>query len=232
VRASVERGRDRWVTAYPDLHTGIDALSAIRGPENLLMDLLENPESLRKAMEQMTELFKWVVDVVSEIVLPSSQGTTNWTAGWSRQRFLCIGQNDFTCMISPEMFDEFCFQDTLETTNYVDRSLYHLDGPDAIRHIPRLLEIERLDAIQWIHGAGQPAATHWLELLKRIQQAGKSVQVYYGPTHGDEADTVEELKILCRELDPNRLFFWANLSSVEEAEALMKVAGQLHGATE
>jgi len=54
-------------------------------------------------------------------------------------------------------------------------------------------------------------------------------QVYYGPTHGEEADTVEELKILCRELDPNRLFFWANVSSMEEAEALMKTAGKKQG---
>ena len=29
LRGSVERGRDKWVTAYPDLHTGIDGL---RGP--------------------------------------------------------------------------------------------------------------------------------------------------------------------------------------------------------
>lgn len=229
LHASVEHGKDRWVTAYPDLHTGIDGLSAIRGPESLLMDLLESPEPIRRAIRDMTELFKQVVDVVSDIVLPSGQGTTNWTAGWSGERFLCIGQNDFTCMISPDMFDEFCFQDTLETTNYVDHSLYHLDGPDAIRHVPRLLQIEKLDAVQWIHGAGQPSATHWLELLKQIQQAGKSVQVYYGPTHGEEEDTVEELKILCRELDPDRLFFWANVSSLDEAEALMSTAGQPEG---
>ena len=55
------------------------------------------------------------------------------------------------------------------------------------------------------------------------------MQVYYGPTHGEEEDTVEELKILCRELDPNRLFFWASVSSLDEAEALMRTAGQLKG---
>jgi hypothetical protein len=164
------------------------------------------------------------VDVVSEILLPAGQGTTNWTAGWSRERFLCIGQNDFTCMISPELFDRFCFHDTLETTNYVDRSIYHLDGPDAIRHVPRLLEIEKLDCIQWIHGAGQPSAIHWLDLLRQIQRGGKSVQVLYAPDHGEEEDTVECLRILRRELDPNRLFFWAIVSSVEEAEALVKTA--------
>ena len=226
LRASVERGRQRWITAYPDLHTGIDGLSAIRGPERLLIDLLENPVAIRRAMRDMTELFKWVVDIVSGIILPAGQGTTNWTAGWSGERFLCIGQNDFTCMISPEMFDEFCLPDIVETTNYVDRSLYHLDGPDAIRHLPRLLSIDALDCIQWIHGSGQPPSSRWLPLLKQIQNAGKSVQVYYGPTHGDEADSVEELEILCSELDPRRLFFWATVGSVGEAEALMKTAGE------
>jgi hypothetical protein len=228
LRASVERGKDRWVTAYPDLHTGIDGLSAIRGPERLLMDLLENPDAIHRAMRDMTRLFKWIVDTVSDIILPSGQGSSNWTAGWSRERFLCIGQNDFSCMISARMFDEFCLRDTRETTGHVDRSIYHLDGPDAIRHVPRLLEIEKLNCIQWIHGAGQPSATHWLDLLKRIQQAGKSVQVYYGPDHGGEEDTVEELKILCRELDPDRLFFWAIVNSVEAAEALLKAAAAVH----
>jgi len=229
LRASVEAGRGKWVTGYPDLHTGIDGLSAIRGPERLLVDLLEQPEAIRRAMAQMTGLFELVVDTVSEIVLPSGQGTSNWTMGWSSRRFLCIGQNDFTCMISPEMFDEFCLQDTLETTSYVDRSIYHLDGPGAIRHLPRILEIESLDCVQWIHGAGQPAASHWLELLKSVQGAGKSVQVYYGPTHGDEADPGEELRILCRELDPDRLFFWATVGSVEEADRLLRIAGEAAG---
>ena len=64
--------------------------------------------------------------------------------------------------------------------------------------------------------------------MKRIQQAGKSVQVFYGKDHGDEEDSVEELKILCRELDPQALFFWATVSSVEEAEALMKTAAELN----
>ena len=36
-------GRDKWVTGYPDLHTGVDALSAIRGRDRLALDLVENP---------------------------------------------------------------------------------------------------------------------------------------------------------------------------------------------
>jgi hypothetical protein len=229
LRASARAGEGKWVTGYPDLHTGIDALSAVRGPEKLLVDLLERPEQIKRAMAQMTELFKFVVDTVSAIVLPHGQGTSNWTMGWSSRRFLCIGQNDFTCMISPEMFDEFCLQDTLETTNHVDRSIYHLDGPDAVRHLPRILALEHLDCLQWIQGAGAPHPSQWLDMLRSVQRAGKTVQVYYGPGHGDTADLASELKLLCEALDRRRLFFWAVVGSVEEADRLVELAGEVGG---
>ena len=38
----------------------------------------------------------------------------------------------------------------------LDYTLYHLDGPDAIKHLDALMEIEELDALQWTPGAGKP----------------------------------------------------------------------------
>ena len=224
LRESVRAGQDKWVTGYPDLHTGLDALSAIRGRDRLALDLIQNPEAIRRAMRQMTSLWKSVVDAVSEIVLPAGQGTTNWTMGWSTQRFLCIGQNDFTCMISPQMFEEFCKADNRECCDHVDYTIYHLDGPGAIRHVPSLLGLENLHCIQWIQGAGQKHPSQWLELLRQIQAGGKSVQLYYGGACGGDADLKQELDILCRALDPNRLFIWAEVSSAEQAEAVVAYA--------
>jgi len=222
LRDSVRAGQGKWVTGYPDLHTGIDALSALRGPENLAMDLVKNPAAIHRAMRQFTELWKFVVDADSEIILPAGQGTSNWTMGWSRDRFLCIGQNDFSCMISPEMFETFCWQDNLECCAHVDHSLYHLDGPGAVRHVPLLLRLERLNCIQWIQGAGSPMPSQWLDLLQRIQAGGKSVQLYYGEGHGGDADLKRELDILSRALDLNRLFIWARVKSVQEAEDIVR----------
>lgn len=229
VRRSAEAGKGKWVTGYPDLHTGIDALCAIRGPENLMTDLLTIPETIHRAMKQMTELWKYVVDTVSEIIIPTGQGSSNWTMGYSSGRFLCVGQNDFTCMISPQMFDDFCRQDNIECCNYVDSSLYHLDGPGAIRHLPAILELENLDAVQWIQGAGNSFPSQWLDLLRRIQDSGKSVQVYYGPNHGDDADLIKEIEILCEALDVRRLFIWAIVDSVEKADAVVKHAREVAG---
>ena len=221
LRESVRAGRDRWVTGYPDLHSGIDALSAMRGPENLAVDLIRNPEAVRRAMARMTQLWKQAVDAVSEILLPAGQGTSNWTMGWSASRFLCIGQNDFTCMIGPEMFEEFCLRDTVECCEHADVSIYHLDGPGAVRHVPALLRIEKLSCIQWIQGAGAPLPSRWVPLLREIQDAGKSVQIYYGGSHGGDADLEAEADALCAALDPDRLFIWAEVGSAEKAEAVV-----------
>jgi hypothetical protein len=226
LRGSVERGRSKWVTTYPDLHTGIDGLLALRGPERLLLDLLEQPAEVQRAMGDMTRMLEWVVDRVNEVVLPSGQGTSNWTMGWSRERFLCIGQNDASCMIGPEMFAEFCLPDILASCRHADRTIYHLDGPGALRHLDRLLAIPELDCVQWIQGAGSPPPSRWLDLLRRVQAAGKSVQVYYGPGHGDDADLAEELVTLCRRLDRRRLFFWAAVPSREQADELAGLAAR------
>ena len=216
LRASVQAGRGKWVTGYPDLHTGIDALGAMRNPERLMIDLLTVPDAITRAMSQMTRLWKQVVDTVSEIVLPGGQGTTNWTYGWSAKRFVCVGQNDFSCLISPAMFDEFCLADNVECCNHVDATIYHLDGPTALQHVPRLLGIENLHCIQWIQGAGKPLPAAWTDLLRRIQDGGKTVQVFYSAIRGSDV-IGSEIEVLCRELDPTRLFIVADVDTVETA---------------
>ena len=168
LRASAARGRDKWVTCYPDLHTGIDGLAAIRGPEQLMIDMIEQPQTVKRAMRQMTRLWKEVVDAVDAVVLPTGQGTTNWTLGWSSRRFLCLGQNDFSCLVGPDMFDDFILEDTVECSRYADRIIYHLDGPGALQHLPRILEMDAVHCVQWIQGAGAPLPSMWLDLLKRI----------------------------------------------------------------
>ncbi|MHC1768551.1 MAG: hypothetical protein AB9869_30450 [Verrucomicrobiia bacterium] len=227
VRESVRSGQGKWVTGYPDLHTGLDALSAIRGATELASDLLTQPDAIRRAMRQLTDLWKFVVDTVSEIVVPAGQGTSNWTMGWSSDRYLCIGQNDYSCMISERMFEEFCWEDNLECCAHVDRSLYHLDGPAAVRHLPVLLRLERLNCIQWIQGASQPLPSQWLPLLKRIQAAGKSVQLYYGNGHGGDADLKREIDILATALDPARLFIWATVKTAELADAVVQYSHEV-----
>jgi hypothetical protein len=141
--------------------------------------------------------------------------------GWSARRYLCVGQNDFSCLLSPEMFREFCFEDNLRTSEASDVNIYHLDGPGAVRHVDMILSLPKVQCIQWIQGAGAPPPSQWLDLLEHIQAAGRSVQVLYASTHGGLDNLFDELSALCKRLDPNRLFFWSEATSVEMADELV-----------
>lgn len=57
----------------------------------------------------------------------------------------------------------------------IDYTLYHLDGVGAMHHLPALLEIEELNAIQWTPGVGEPqgGSPKWYDLYKKILAGGK-----------------------------------------------------------
>ena len=121
-------------------------------------------------------------------------------------------QCDFSAMISPAMFNELFLPGIEQQTQWIERTIYHLDGPEAIRHLDALLELPRLSAIQWVPGAGKPPALHWLPLLKRIQAAGKGVWVQALPA---------EVETLLAELQPEGLLLRVHCDTPDEADALM-----------
>ncbi len=55
-------------------------------------------------------------------------------------------QNDFSCMISPKMFDDIFLPSLEQQTRWVERTIYHLDGPrrsatwNSLLSLPRLSE--------------------------------------------------------------------------------------------
>ena len=222
LKACAEFGRDKWITGYPDLHTGLDALCAVRGPDNVMLELLTAPDLMHSHMQQMTRLWKQVVDAATDVLAPYGQGASNWTMGYSAKRFLCIGQNDSTCMISPEMFNEFCLEDNLETCRHADYSLYHLDGPGAVRHLPALLKIKELTAIQWVQGAGQPPPGHWIDLFRQIQEAGKPAQALYLENHAlTTPEMFADLEKLLAGLEVEKLFIWSEAPSRAQADRIV-----------
>ena len=88
-----------------------------------------------------------------------------------------IPSNDFSCMISTDMFVDVFLPGIIEECRFLDRSIYHLDGPGALRHLDVLLDIPELDAVQWVSGAGNGGFVEWVDVYQKIQGAGKSMQV-------------------------------------------------------
>jgi len=111
------------------------------------------------------------------------------------------------------MFEEFFLPHVRAQAEWLDNAVYHLDGPDAIRHLDLLLDVPHIKAIQWVPGAGAPPQTRWISLHKRVQAAGKGVVI------GVEKWEVEPL---LRELSPEGLLLRTTCDSEVEARELLK----------
>jgi len=83
------------------------------------------------------------------------------------------------------MFKEFVFPYLQEQCSRLGFTLYHLIGPEAIRHLDQLLKIPELTAIQWVPGAGNPPneSPTWFSLYRKILRSGKSLWLSVPPDH-------------------------------------------------
>ena len=118
-------------------------------------------------------------------------------------------------MISPAMFREFVVPALTEQCEWLDYSMYHLDGTTALQHLDAILEIEPLDAIEWtpqsgLEGGGSP---RWYDLYRRIKTAGKSVQAV-GVTPAEVAPLIDAI-------GPEGLYITTRCATEAEARRLV-----------
>ncbi len=206
-----EIGKNKFGIGVLDLHSNLDCLAAMRGPQNLCMDLLDCPNEVAAAMNCVRKTYQLIYDTLYVESGQDKTGTSSWLPFYCEGKFACI-QCDFVCMISPELARRFLYPALEEEAEFLDSCCYHLDGPDALVHLDDILSIERIDAIQWVPGAGNAPHIEWMELLKRIQKAGKALYV---------RANVDEVRIYHRELRPEKVFYDVWAPSQTEAEKLL-----------
>jgi 5-methyltetrahydrofolate--homocysteine methyltransferase len=179
-QALVQRYGPDLAVSHTDLGGNLDVLASFRETQNLLMDVLDTPEEVKRLAEQVTRLWLRYYDELDAIIRPACAGTSCWTPIWSPGKTYML-QCDFSYMISPAMFERFVLPDLTQCCDHLDHGFYHLDGKGQIPHLDLLLSIRRLRGIQWIPGDGQPTPDQWLPLLKRIRDGGKLCQVFVRP---------------------------------------------------
>jgi hypothetical protein len=179
VQRTVELAQDNYFVGMPALLGGIDVLAELRGTADLLMDMLDNPIAVHRRLREIQDAYMQAFDRMQTIVkLADGSMCFGYFMLWGRGRTgLC--QCDTAAMLSPTMFNEFVVPYLREQCAYLDHSMFHVDGSQALIHLPALLGVEQLDAIEFTPdpkapGGGDP---HWYDLYRRILAAGKSVWV-------------------------------------------------------
>lgn len=214
--ALIDAGRGKFIVGYTDLHGGGDAIAAFRDPQQLLIDTIEHPAEITSLCERVTTDFLEVYDLFHERLSAAGMPSTTWCPATCRGKFH-IPSNDFSCMISNRTFEELFLPGIIRECRHMDRCMYHLDGPQALRFLDRLLEIPEIHAIQWVPGAGRESWTEWAGVYQRIQQSNKALQILSVPA--------KELHSLFEVLSPEGVWISAvsGISSEEEAEAVLRL---------
>ena len=180
-RASLEHSQGRYLISGCGLGGISDVIANLWGVEETLMAMAEKPEVFAFLRDRMVTCFQEMYDEVYGITASQQPGSFNWLQVWAPGRMTTL-QSDISCMISPLMFEDLILQEIQDETEHVDYALYHLDGPDAIKHLDALLSVDTLNGIQWVSGAGASQnPLDWLDLLQRIQKAGKIIDVSCPP---------------------------------------------------
>ncbi len=155
-----------------------DTTAALYGTERLLIDMIERPASVERAMERMKRIWIECFDEFNGLIgRAGNDGAVGWAGVWAPGTTFPI-QEDFSYMISPEMYRRFCLPHIADMTEAMAYPMYHLDGVGAIPHLDALLELGRLRVIQWVPGAGREDLAQWHGLIRRILETGRSVQLF------------------------------------------------------
>lgn len=173
---SVERFEGNILLSMPDLSGILDILSVFRSGELLPLDLYDEPEEVERLGKEIYEVWIKVYRRFSEFLNAKEFGYTDWSTLWSKKPSYII-QEDFSYMISQEMFEDFAFPNLEKFCDDLDRTIYHMDGPGEIKHLSQLLSLEKLGAVQWVPGEGNPTCEHYEELYHAIENSGKYIQI-------------------------------------------------------
>jgi hypothetical protein len=211
--ALLEVGRGKFIVGMTDWHPGGDAIAALRDPQNLAIDMLTHPQDIKALLARIEADYLYIYDVFYTKLRDAGQPISTWTPLVCDDKFY-VPSNDFSIMVSKEMFDEMFLPGIVRECQFLDRSIYHLDGPGALRHLDSLLSIPELDALQFVPGAGSEGYHRWVEVYQRAQKAGKGIQVNC---------TIDELDLIMDTLDPRGVFLSVrDVPSRECAQAMLR----------
>lgn len=209
----LEIGKGRFIVGMTDWHPGGDCVAAFRDPENLALDMLTYVEEVKALLYRVEVDYCRMYDVFYEKLRAACQPISTWTTLVCDEKYY-VSSNDFSIMISEEMFDDVFLPGIARECQFLDRMIYHLDGPGALRHLDSILSIPKLDALQFVPGAGNEGFHKWVAVYRRAQAAGKGIQILC---------TFTELGQVIETLDPHGAFLTvADVPSREAGEEMLR----------
>ena len=212
------------ILCIPDLVENLDILASLRSTTTLCFDIYDNPDGVKTACDTLNQHYKTCFDAFNKYCADEA-GRNAFTA------FYVIGQGrtakiqcDIAAMLSPDQFSEFSVPALKDQCNWLDNSIFHLDGPECLCHVPALMEMKELNALQWTPGMLNPPGGEecWDNLYRQVKEAGKGLWVPLDSYTPQEA--VSKADRLVRKFGGKGFYFIFPHMGKHDADMLMSKA--------
>ena len=224
LKACKAKANGHYFVGMPDLMEGLDVLAALKGTDRVLLDTVMQPEILEQQMQQINDIYFKVFDELYDIIREGDEMAFCYFSSWAPGKMSKL-QSDISTMISQDDYRRFVQPFIREQCQKIDYTLYHLDGVGAMHHLPALLEIEELNAIQWTPGVGEPqgGSPKWYDLYKKILACGKSVMACWV--------ALDELKPLLDHIGADGVHLEMDFHNEKEVEQAMRIVEEYTGSS-
>jgi len=214
---ALERCESKFLVGYTDLHPGLDCVASWRDPQQLCIDMIDNPEQVRRLAHMAIEDFETIYNYFDRILKNAGQLSVSWM-GIPSQGRMHIPSCDFSSLISPEFYNEFGLPILQREVKTMTHNIFHMDGKGVAKHLEAILSVPEVHAIQWVQGMGDNyPIMQWTPFIKELQARGVPVIV-------DLASA--DLEEFMDEMDPHGIFLWvATENETEELAILKRIEG-------
>lgn len=210
---ALERCDGKFMTGYTDMHPSLDCAAALRGTEELCIDMYDDIEFVKELAGKCFEPFFTVMDLFHEKLKTKRQLSVSWMDIPSYGT-MHIPSCDMGAMISKEFFNEVSLPFIKKECEHFDHNIFHLDGKGVANHIDEILKVEKIQAIQWVQGVGtDKPIMQWVPFIQKNQKAGKSIVVDLEPG---------ELEAFTRAVRPQGIYLCISEKEEEQQKRILE----------
>lgn len=167
---------DTYLPGLADYLGPVDIAAGLLGPETLAMEILDNPDAVRRLAGETARFVADALDFERDLHRQAgvSSGTTECFGVWLPGRGARLSE-DFAVLVGPKAYDAFFVEADALACRNCDHVFMHVHSA-ACRHVSGFLGNPAINAIELGNDPNGPGLDERLAAARRIQQSGRALQ--------------------------------------------------------
>lgn len=212
----------KYIPSIADIGVNLDVLTSLRKRENLLVDLIRNPEEVKRTLINIDIFWSKVFDENVKIISNYNKLITSWIPLVNKNTWYPL-LSEFSVMISPTMFQDIVLPSLQREIDHLEQALFYLDGEDQVKLLPTILQLKGLHSIEWdpipkfnpkLNKMVKDFASEVsIDVYKKIKASGKKIVI--------KGVLPEQVEKILEHISPDGVFFFVNCDSRKSSEEFL-----------